>query len=406
MKLNTLMVQKLKIVLLLLTTVTFAQSKDGYWDNIRTTNETINLRAGEKKVIKTADFPEGTTEIVYRITILDDNQKVSSSLVSVLKAIPDPTGISQGAAGAVFLASTISGDDKCKYAIFNDAKEADLFLTTAKNEKACLVQDTPINKEARLLKAKGSVCFNSKTQNLYFAFQSDNWVMKEKIILEIVPWVDNKASRGWDSDNKNEIIALSKTLKVYATLTSKDAFSASFLEKVAQKYAYKEFTNLLPIEKSAAVEAATEDALKKTGETKKYYSLFRDRANAAINKGNFEDAITIIQSELIAKNRAEAIDYATLGNYFILSKQYDKAEKTLNDAIAKDATDINLQLQLAHLYMFTDRISESKDIHKKYKDQNVNSKTSWIEQTKKDFELFKKCRLPEDDFKKILRVLE
>jgi hypothetical protein len=401
------MLKKLYFIVPLLAVVfTSAQSKEGYWDNIRTTNETISLRAGEKKIVKTADFPEGTTEVVYRITILDDNQKLSSSLVSVLKAIPDPTGISQGTAGAIFLASTISGDDKCKYAIFADANEADLFLTTAKKDKACLIQDTPINKEARILKSKGSDCFNSKTQNLYFAFQSDNWVMKEKIILEVVPWVDNKASRGWDSDNKKEILALSKTLKVYNSLTGKDAFSVAFLEKVSQKYSFKEFSNLLPIEKSTAIEQATEEALKKTGETKKYYSLFRDRAFAAINKGNFEDAITIIQSELIAKNRAESIDYATLGNYFILSKQFDKAEKTLNDAIAKDATDINLQLQLAHLYMFTDRISEAKDIHKKYKDQNVNSKTSWIQQTKKDFDLFKKCRLPEDNFKKMLRVLE
>ncbi len=383
-----------------------AQSKDGYWDNIRTTNETISLRAGEKKVIKSADFPDGTTEIVYRITILDDNQKLSSSLVSVLKAIPDPTGISQGTAGAVFLVSTISGVDKCKYAIFSDAKEADSFLTTAKKDKACLVQETPINKEARLLKNKGSECFTSKTHNLYFAFQSDNWVMKEKIILEVVPWVDNKASRGWDSDTKNEILFLSKTLKVYNSLTGKDTFSVAFLEKIAQKYSYKEFSNLLSIEKSIAIEAATEEALKKTGETKKYYSLFRDRANAAINKGNFEDAITIIQSELIAKNRAESIDYATLGKYFILSKQYDKAEKTLNDAIAKDATDIDLQLQLAHLYMFTDRISESKEIHKKYKTQNINAKTTWVQQTIKDFDLFKKCHLPEDNIKKILRVLE
>ena len=62
-----------------------AQSKDGYWDNIRTTNETIILKAGEKKFIKSAKFPEGTTEVVYRITMLDDNQKISSSLVSVLK---------------------------------------------------------------------------------------------------------------------------------------------------------------------------------------------------------------------------------------------------------------------------------------------------------------------------------
>jgi hypothetical protein len=401
------MLKKLYFILPILAAVcSSAQSKDGYWDNIRTTNETITLRAGEKKIVKSADFPDGTTEIVYRITILDENQKLSSSLVSVLKAIPDPTGISQGAAGAIFLLSNISGDDKCKYAIFADANEADLFLITAKKEKACLIQDTPINKEARILKSKSSECFNAKTQNLYFAFQSDNWVMKEKVIIEVVPWIDNKASLGWNIETKKEVLALSKTLKVYDSLTRKDTFSAAFLEMVSQKYSFKEFTNLLPIEKSAVIEQITEEALKKTGETKKYYSLFRDRANAEINKGNFEDAITIIQSELIAKKREESINYSILGNYYILSKQFDKSKKTITEALAKDSTDINLQLQLAHLYMFTDRISESKDLHKKYKDQNVNSKTSWIQQTKKDFELFKKCHLPDDDFKKILRVLE
>ena len=383
-----------------------AQSKNGYWDNIRTTNETISLRAGEKKVVKTADFPEGTTEVVYRITLLDDNQKLSSSLVSVLKAIPDPTGISQGAAGAVFLASTISGDDKCKYAIFTDSKISDAFLTSGKTTNACLVQDTPINKEARILKMKGSDCMTLKTQNLYFAIQSDNWVMSQKVILEVVPWVDTKASRGWNSDTKNEIITLSKTLKVYALLTNKENFSVAFLEKLSQKYTYKEFSNLIPIERSTSIESVTEEALKKTGEEKKYYGLFRDRANAAINQGKFDDAITIIQSELISKNRAESIDYATLANYYLLSKQFDKAEKVLNEAIAKDATDINLQLQLAHLYTFTDRLSEAKDIHKKYKDQYINPNISWIQQTNKDFALFSKCHLPEDNFKKILRVLE
>jgi hypothetical protein len=47
-------------------------------------------------VIKTDDFPVGTTELIYRITLLDDNQKIANSLVSLLKAVPDPTGISQG----------------------------------------------------------------------------------------------------------------------------------------------------------------------------------------------------------------------------------------------------------------------------------------------------------------------
>ncbi len=401
------MLKKLFITLSLINVAfSVAQSKDGYWDNVRTTNETISLKAGEKKVVKTTDFPEGTTEVVYRITMLNDNQKLSSSLVSVLKAIPDPTGISQGAAGAVFLASTISGDDKCKYAIFTDPKISDAFISSGKTNNACLVQSTPVNKEARILKMKSSDCMTLKTQNLYFAIQSDNWVLGEKVILEVVPWVDIKASRGWNSDSKNEIITLSKSLKVYSLLTNKDAFSVAFLEKISEKYTYKEFNNLIPIERSASIELVTEEALKKTGEDKKYFALFRERANAAVNQGKFEDAITIIQSELINKNHAESIDYATLANYYLLSKQFDKSEKVLNEAIAKDTTDINLQLQVAHLYLFTDRLSEAKDIHKKYKEQHINPKTSWIQQTNKDFALFSKCNLPDGNFKKILRILE
>jgi tetratricopeptide (TPR) repeat protein len=175
---------------------------------------------------------------------------------------------------------------------------------------------------------------------------------------------------------------------------------------MSEKFTYKEYNNLIPIERSASIELFTEEALKKTGEDNKYYSLFRERANAAVNQGKFDDAITIIKSELINKNHAESIDYATLANYYLLSKQFDKSEKVLNDAIAKDTTDINLQLQLAHLFLLTDRISEAKDIHKKYKEQHINPKTTWIQQTNKDFALFSKCHLPDANFKKILRILE
>ena len=97
----------------------FAQ-KDGYWDKERAITKEIVVSARDRIVLKTEDFPEGTTEVVYRITLLDENQQLANSLVSVLKSIPDPTGISQGSAGAVFLLSKISGDDKCKYAIFSN----------------------------------------------------------------------------------------------------------------------------------------------------------------------------------------------------------------------------------------------------------------------------------------------
>ena len=190
-----------------------AQSKDGYWDNIRTTNETIILKAGEKKFIKSANFPEGTTEVVYRITMLDDNQKISSSLVSVLKSIPDPTGISQGTAGAVFLLSTISGDDKCKYAIYQNNSDVENYLKTGKYTNACFVQSKPINKEAKLL-STSSKCLLGTTENLYFTFESNNWIMNQKIVLEIVPWVDVKSSRGWNSETKKELLAIAQKQEV------------------------------------------------------------------------------------------------------------------------------------------------------------------------------------------------
>ena len=91
--------------------------QSGYWDKARVTSKEINLSAGDRISIKSEDFPKGTTEIIYRITLLDDNQQLASSLVSLLKSVPDPSGISQGSAGAVFLMSKISGDDKSIYSL-------------------------------------------------------------------------------------------------------------------------------------------------------------------------------------------------------------------------------------------------------------------------------------------------
>ena len=406
MKLNFLMFKKIVVaILFFILTNSFSQSTEGYWDNIRTTTETISLRAGEKKVIKSADFPIGTTEVVYRITILDDNQKVSSSLVSVLKSIPDPTGISQGTAGAIFLLSTISGDDKCKYAIFNSVSDSQKYLKTNKTTNACFVQNIPINKEAKLLSSTSN-CLAQNNQNLWFALESDNWLMNQKVVLEIVPWINKKLSRGWTSEAKNQVINFTKKLEVYPNLNNKEQFSACLLETISQKYTYKEYTSLIAQEKNTLLDFNSEECLKKTGETKILYNLSRDKSNKGFLAGNIDEALKILQSEIIDKNRAEAIDYNTLGTYFLLTKQFQKAEKAITTGIEKDATEINLQLTLAHIYLFTNRVSEAKEIHKKFKTQNISAKTSWTSQTKTDFEIFKKYDLPTDDFKRILRILE
>ncbi len=64
-------------ILFLVSTSTVFSQKDGYWDKTRATTEEITVSARDRIVIKTQDFPEGTTEVVYRITLLDKNQQMA-----------------------------------------------------------------------------------------------------------------------------------------------------------------------------------------------------------------------------------------------------------------------------------------------------------------------------------------
>lgn len=395
---------KLNVLFVLFSSLVLAQSKDGYWDNIRTTNETIVLGAGKKKMIKTADFPLGTTEVVYRISILDDNQKISSSLVSVLKAIPDPTGISQGSAGAVFLASTISGDDKCKYVVFTNEKDALEYEKSTVLKNACVVQNEPINKEAKLLSEK-SKCLNGN-QNLWFVFESDNWIMKQKIVFEVVPWVDYKFKNGWTNAAKKELLLEIENNDFFKSINQKDKLLGYFIETFTSKYNFNDFKEIIPAEKAKAFSDVMDVSLKKSGLMNGYLDGIRAEAKRFLLAKEYEKGMSLIENDIIQKGRATDLDYGLQGDFYLMTKQYIKAEVAIKKAISINTTNIEHQLRLAHVYLFSNRISDAKDIHKKYRSNNVSSSKSWTHATKEDFDNFKKNGFPTDDFKKILRILE
>ena len=206
--------------------------------------------------------------------------------------------------------------------------------------------------------------------------------------------------------NDGTKLNLAKKLPVVSKLTKKEAFYAAFIENSSKKYTYREFSQLLTIEKNNAIEKLTEESLKETGEVKAYYDIIREKSNAAFQKGNYEEAISIIFTEMFAKNRATYIDYRILGDYYLYSRQFTKAEEMYTKGIKLNPSEIHFQLNLAHVYLFTDRISEAKAIHKKYAHESLSNSKTWIAQTKSDFTTFEKHGLPTDDFKKILRVLE
>ena len=400
------MFKKLFLIISLLSIANlFSQAQDGYWDNIRTTNETVTLKAGEKKSIKTANFPEGTTEVVYRITLLDDNQKLSSSLVSVLKAIPDPTGISQGTAGAVFLLSSISGDDKCKYAVFQENKDSENYLKTGKVINACVVQNTPINKEAKLLSAN-SKCDIKNSETLYFTFESDNWIMNQKIVLEVVPWVNKKASRGWNTETKKALENEIEKLNFFSYLSKKDIFIGECINLVSEKYKYKEYKDLLPSEKNYALQTITLKAVQNTNQMNDFLEFKRKTAWDFYKKNEHQKAIDYALNEIFVNNWAQAKDYSALGDIYIETKQFVKAKESYQKATQLDANQLWYQLKYANALVFNKEISEAKEIHKKYKSNNIDAKTSWVQQAKFDIAFYKSKGLNVDDFKKILRIVE
>ncbi len=382
---------------------TFAQAT-GAWDNTRATTKEIKVGAGNRIVIKTEDFPLGTTELAFRITLLDDNQQMASSLVSLLKAIPDPTGISQGSAGAVFLLSKVSGDDKCTYAVFSSQAEAAKYQDKGDVSKACLVQGEKVSKDARLISQDKVACF--KGNALWFGFESQNWVMKEKIVLEVVPWVDTKLSRGWSNDHRKEIMALCKTSGLADLMLNPDDLCLCILDKFRDNYTWKEYSDMLAAEKSKAFRDFGNACLESKTADKTLLNTVRNDAYKHFQKGNYGKAIELLNNAIIGRGNATAKDYYALGTYYLFSKQNTKAEDAFHKGEKLDGAELLLKLGLAHAALLNGDTSEAKSLYKKYKDQNVTASKSWNEQVKADFDSFKKAGIDSEDFERILKLLQ
>ncbi|WP_348811488.1 tetratricopeptide repeat protein [Flavobacterium maritimum] len=393
------------LFLLLLTSINVFSQKDGYWDKERATTKEIIVSARDRIIIKTDELPAGTTEVVYRITLLDENQQMAGSLVSVLKAIPDPTGISQGSAGAVFILSKISGDDKCKYAVFSKAELASEYKKTGKTDEACLVQDTPVSKDAKRLSADKSACLQANANAIWFGFESKNWIMNQKIILEVVPWVDIKLSKGWTVDNRKSIIDQCKTSNLAQKMTNSDNFCVCILDKIQAKYKYPEFQKLLAVERNKAFKDFGNSCFGETSVSSATYTDLRKQASSLVKQGKHGEAIAKL-SMIINDGKANALDYNAIGNSYLLTKQYGKAIKYLKEGEKLDDSELLIKLNLAHAYLLNDNFKTAKPIYKEYQSQNVTDSLSWTQKTKQDFEAFQKAGIQNDDFEKVLKMMK
>ena len=148
------------------------------------------------------------------------------------------------------------------------------------------------------------------------------------------------------------------------------------------------------------------ESLTQSGELQNYLDKIRSTSFELFKKGKSEDTIALIQKEIMEKKYAKDYDFSALGDIYLFNKQFVKAEEQYKVAIDTNSSELKYQLKLAHVYLFSNKVSEAKDIHKLYKDNNVSPNKSWITQTKSDFEDFEKRGFPTENFKKILRILE
>lgn len=379
-----------------------AGAQSGYWDRERATTKELVVPAGNRVVVKTQPFPVGTTEVVYRITVLDDNQKMANNLGTVLKSIPDPSGISQGSGASLQLLSTISGKDECTYAVFTDKAKAEAYKTSGKPEGSCISQPNPISKEAKVISGK-SACLNKPV--LYFAFESNNWFMRQRIVLEVVPWVDFKASTGWSNENKLSVLNLCKSSSLAELMIRPDDLCLCILDKFTQKYTYAEYSNLLIAEKSKLFRDFGNACLdSKSSANKSVLQTARQDAEKHFANKNYEQAIQLMQSAIIASGSGTATDYNMLGKYYLYTRQFLRAKAAFDEAEKRDPTDLAVKLNLAHYYVLGGDFRRGKDLHERFMNQNISAKETWQARTREDFADFTQAGMESEDFYRILKL--
>jgi hypothetical protein len=244
---------KILLIIALTTLVTkqnFAQNEEGYWDQERKTEKEIPLADHKKTYIK-VEIPTGTTQLVYRVSFLGQNEQLRSSLSSTIGSIP--TASAQGSSAVLSLLNILGGSNKGQYHIFTSKEDADYYLTSGNARNACYKNTNNIPSDKNVLYLNKSACLTESTEYLWFAFYNANFEDDQKVVLEVLPWIDKKASRGWSQKMKNFLYDyLVKTIKQSSENIPSETIEknvACILTNLTNDYTFNQFQSLAEYEK-------------------------------------------------------------------------------------------------------------------------------------------------------------
>ena len=230
--------------------------------------------------------------------------------------------------------------------------------------------------------------------------------MKQKIVLEVVPWVDKKASAGWNNEKKSELIALCKTSGLAKLMLNPNDLCVCILNQFSSKYTFDEYHKLLAAEKSKAFRDFGNNCIGPKTADASLLETFRNDVRLLKKSGEFARAIDLINSGILVSGRATAFDYNELASLYLLSRQFEQAISAIEKAGALDNFNLLIKLNQAHYELLSGNYQSAKGLHKKYRPQNVSAGKSWSDRTREDFSSFEKAGISSKDFDRILKFLE
>jgi tetratricopeptide (TPR) repeat protein len=161
----------------------------------------------------------------------------------------------------------------------------------------------------------------------------------------------------------------------------------------------------LTVERAKAFKDFGNSCFGETSLSKSVYDDLRKQAAVLAKQGKQGEAIMKLTT-IINDGKATALDYNAIGNSYLLTKQYGKAIKFLKEGEKLDDSELFIKLNLAHAYLLNNNYSSAKAIYKEYQYQNVTDSLSWTEKVKLDFEAFKKMGIQNDDFERVLKLMD
>jgi tetratricopeptide (TPR) repeat protein len=378
-----------------------SQEQKGFWDYQRAIEKSISLEDGEKKMISIS-LPTGTTELIYRVSFLSPNGEIRNSLSTILSSAP--SGYAQGASAAINLLNLIGGDNKGKFHIFLTYDDASNYLKTSKIVNSCYSSQSEIPGEKNFLTIEDQFgCLEESTTNLYFTFYNQNLFDDEKVVFELIPWVDIKSSKGWTFDIKEEFQEGCEDQLSNSTMPAE--ICACILDKFEEKFKVQELINLTDAALNKLFDDYAKSCLSETGENENQINILRLNAENAAKNSEFSLAIQNYL-KVVESGSANSIDYNNLGYYYILTKQFSKAIKYLKEGEKLDEYELLIKGNIAHAYLLLGETEKAKEIYLKYKNQNVTEDMSWIEMVNEDFKIFISKNILTESFNEILNLLK